>query len=133
MIKTETTGIRELQKKVGTRALTIALVVAGICIAVGARPIGKGLLLGTLFSILNFVLMAATLPMRLQPTRRRAFWGALGGMLPRYLLLAVPVFLALKLDQLNLWATVGGMFMVQAIILLEPLWRSLRAARQSQV
>jgi hypothetical protein len=133
VIKTETTGIRELQKKVGTRALTTALVVAGICIAAGARPIGKGLLLGTLFSILNFVLMAATLPMRLQPTRRRAFWGALGGILPRYLLLAVPVFLALKLDQLNLWATVGGMFMVQAIILLEPLWRSLRAARQSQV
>jgi hypothetical protein len=69
---------------------------------------------------------------RLQPTRRRAFWGALGGMVPRYLLLAVPVFLALKLDQLNIWATVGGMFMVQAVILLEPLWRSLRAARHSR-
>ncbi|MCU0556707.1 MAG: ATP synthase subunit I [Desulfobacterales bacterium] len=113
--------------------MTTALIVAGICIAAGARPIGKGFLLGTIFSILNFVLMGAMLPMRLQPTRGRAFWRALGGILPRYLLLAVPVFLALKLDQLNLWATVGGLFMVQAIILLEPLWRSLRAARQSQV
>jgi hypothetical protein len=112
--------------------MTTALVVAGICIAAGARPIGKGLLLGTLFSILNFVLMGATLPMRLQATRRRAFWGALGGLLPRYLLLAVPVILALKLDQLNLWATVGGLFMVQAVILLEPVWRSLRAARHSR-
>jgi hypothetical protein len=51
---------------------------------------------------------------------------------PRYLLLAVPVILALKLEQLNLWATVGGIFMVQAVILLEPLWRSLRAARHSR-
>lgn len=131
-MKIETTEIRELQKRVGTRAMTVALVAAGICIAVGARPIGKGLLLGTLFSILNFVLMGATLHLRLQPTRRRAFWGALGGIVPRYLLLAVPVFLALKLDQLNIWATVGGMFMVQAVILLEPLWRSLRTARHSR-
>jgi len=113
--------------------MTTALIVAGICIVAGARPIGKGFLLGTIFSILNFVLMGAMLPMRLQPTRGRAFWRALSGILPRYLLLAVPIFLALKLDQLNLWATVGGLFMVQAIILLEPLWHSLRAARQSQV
>ena len=131
-MKIETTEIRELQKRVGTRAMTVALVAAGICIAAGARPIGKGLLLGTLFSILNFVLMGATLHLRLQPTRRRAFWGALGGIVPRYLLLAVPVILALKLEQLNLWATVGGIFMVQAVILLEPLWRSLRTARHSR-
>ena len=131
-MKIETTEIRELQKRVGTRAMTVALVAAGICIAAGARPIAKGLLLGTLFSIANFVLMGATLHLRLQPTRRRAFWGALGGIVPRYLLLAVPVILALKLEQLNLWATVGGMFMVQAVILLEPLWRSLRAARHSR-
>ncbi len=131
-MKIETTGVRALQKTLGTRAMAVALVAGGICIAAGARPVGKGLLLGTLFSILNFVLMGATLPMRLQATRRRAFWGALGGLLPRYLLLAVPVILALKLDQLDLWATVGGLFMVQAVILLEPVWHSLRAARHSR-
>ncbi len=131
-MKIETTGVRALQKTLGTRAMAVALVAAGICIAAGARPVGKGLLLGTLFSILNFVLMGATLPMRLQATRRRAFWGALGGLLPRYLLLAVPVILALKLDQLDLWATVGGLFMVQAVILLEAVWHSLRAARHSR-
>jgi hypothetical protein len=131
-MKIATTAIRALQKTVGTRAMVLALVAAGICIAAGARPVGKGLLLGTLFSILNFVLMGATLPMRLQATRRRAFWGALGGLLPRYLLLAVPVILALRLDQLDLWATVGGLFMVQAVILLEAIWHSLRAARHSR-
>ncbi|HSM75006.1 MAG TPA: ATP synthase subunit I [Desulfobacterales bacterium] len=131
-MKIATTAIRALQKTVGTRAMALALVAAGICIAAGARPVGKGLLLGTLFSILNFVLMGATLPMRLQATRRRAFWGALGGLLPRYLLLAVPVILALRLDQLDLWATVGGLFMVQAVILLEAIWHSLRAARHSR-
>lgn len=132
-MKTEMAGIRELQKKVGTRAMTAALVVGGVCIAAGVRPIGKGLILGTLFSILNFVLMGATLPLQLQATRCRAFLGSLGGILPRYLLLAVPVFLALKMDQLNLWATVAGIFMVQGIILSESVWRSVRASRQPQV
>ena len=48
-------SIRETQKRYGTRAMILAICVALIAIVFGYRPFGKGLVLGTLFSIINFI------------------------------------------------------------------------------
>ena len=81
--------LRQMQKKFGTRALTIAILVAVVTILSGHKALGKGLVLGALFSILNFILMAEFLPLRLSSNRRRASAWALGSLVLRYALLPV--------------------------------------------
>jgi hypothetical protein len=84
------------------------------------KLVGKGLILGTLFSILNFVLMGETLPDRMDLSARKTFAKALGSILFRYALLAIPFVAAIKKpDMFNLFAVLIGVFMVQIMILLD--------------
>ena len=49
-------------------------VIAGIFLVfIGHQPIGKGLVLGAIFSVVNFVLMGETLPMRLGKSKRKTW------------------------------------------------------------
>ncbi len=109
--------VRETQKKYGSIAIVIAIVVGSILIFNGYQPVGKGFILGTLFSILNFVLMAESLANRISADKRRAFFAALGSIMFRYILLAIPVIAALKMETFNLIAVVAGVFLVQLVIL----------------
>lgn len=93
--------------------------VGSLLIVAGYSPIGKGLILGTLFSILNFILMGETLPGRMNPSVRKTFAKALGSILFRYLLLAIPFVAAIKSDMFNLFSVLVGVFMVQIMILLD--------------
>ena len=66
---------------------------------------GKGVLLGTLFSILNFVIMGETLSSRMAPTEGRRLYLALGSIAVRYALLAIPLVLAIRLEMdESVWA-----------------------------
>ena len=58
-------SIREIQKKYCTRAITAAIFIGLFFIVAGQKPIGKGLILGTIFSIINFIIMGETLPHRI--------------------------------------------------------------------
>ena len=51
-------------KRYGGRALTTAIVAAVGCLLIGQPAMGRGLVLGTLMSVLNFVIMGMLLPMR---------------------------------------------------------------------
>ena len=115
----KTTPLRQMQKKFGTRALSIAILVAVVTILSGHKELGKGLVLGTLFSILNFILMAEFLPLRLSPDRRRASTWALGTLILRYALLAVPLILAARSDAFSFAATAAGLFMVPLVALFD--------------
>ncbi len=108
-----------MEKKYGTTAITLAVCVALILILAGMKPAGKGLVLGTLFSIINFVVMGETLPGKISGSRRRAgiFSGLL--LLLRYAILAIPLILAIKLQSLDIAATIVGLFMIQILILAE--------------
>ena len=109
--------IRQTQKRYCSRAIIIAII-AGFCfILAGYRPIGKGLVFGTLFSVFNFILIGETLPMRVNKTRKMTLLLAMGSIFFRYGLMAIPLFLAIKLDQFDFFAVMAGLFLVQAVIL----------------
>lgn len=114
--------IRETQKKYCSRALTFSLIAGFIFYLFGMVPICKGLVLGTLFSIVNFIIMGETLPMRISRSRGKTFFAVLGSIFFRYLLLAVPMVVAIKFEQFNLFAAIAGIFSVQAAILFDHLF-----------
>ena len=107
---------RETQKKYGSRALVAAIIVGLLFIIAGQKPIGKGLILGTIFSVINFVLIGETIPMILRKSRSRTYFISFGSILIRYSLLALPLILAIRLLQFNLLAVIIGIFMIQIVI-----------------
>ena len=118
--------IRETEKKYSSRAMIAAIVVGFLFILAGYKPVGKGLVLGTIFSVINFVLIGETLPMRIGKSERKAFFSALGSIFFRYFLMAIPLILAIKYKQFNLIAVVFGIFSVQLMILSDHLVANYR-------
>ena len=120
---TTTAPVRELQKSYGTKALALAIGISLVFLILGHKSVCRGLVMGALFSTINFVLMAQTLHVKLHRDRSRASLSALGNILFRYAFMAVPLFLAIKLPRFDLVATVAGLFMVQSVILADHLSR----------
>jgi len=124
--------VKQAQKKYGFRAMLVAIVAGFIFIMAGHRPIGKGLVLGAIFSVINFILIGQSLPMRLSHSKRKTFVLSLGTIVFRFALLALPLILAIKYRQFNLPATIGGIFMIQVVILADYLV-NLIASRERHV
>jgi len=122
--------VSQTQKKYGSRAMIIAIIAAFIFILAGLKPVGKGLVLGTIFSVINFVLIGQTLPLRLSQTKRKTFFLSLGSIFFRYALLAVPLILAIKFDQFDLPAAIFGIFMIQLVILADYLLNLITSREQ---
>jgi asparagine N-glycosylation enzyme membrane subunit Stt3 len=112
-------AIRQTQKKYCSAALSFAIITGFVFFLIGMVPICKGLILGTLFSILNFIIMGESLPMRIDRSQGRTFFVALGSIFFRYLLLAIPIVIAIKYEKFNLFAVIIGVFMVQLILLAD--------------
>lgn len=123
-------SLRETQKKYCSRAITIAIFTGFLLILAGQKSIAKGLILGTIFSVINFILMGETLPMRIGKSRNKTFFLSLGSIFFRYLFLAIPLVMAIKLEQFNLFAVVFGIFMVQIMILAEHLSSFISSTRK---
>ena len=96
--------------------MTVAIAAGLFLFFIGHQPVGKGLILGALFSVINFVLIGETLPMRLGKSKGKTFNLVLGSIMVRYVLLAIPLVVAIKFDQFNIFATILGVFMIQLII-----------------
>ena len=99
--------------------MATAIVVGFMFIIAGMKPLAKGLVLGTLFSIINFILIGETLPKRLSSSRKKASFIAFGSVIFRYALMTIPVVTALRYPEYNLWAAIAGIFMVQIMILTD--------------
>lgn len=104
--------------------------VAGICVALvlilaGYKPLGKGLMLGVLFSVINFVLMGETLPLRIGKSRKLATAFSLISIVLRYAVLTFPLVIAATTDSFHFAATTVGIFMVQIVIMAEHVWKSI--------
>ncbi|MGD9273954.1 MAG: hypothetical protein PVI65_06270, partial [Desulfobacterales bacterium] len=67
-------SIRRTQKKYGSRALAIAVIIGLGTVLIGQNSLGKGLVLGTLFSVVNFILMGETLPLKLGRSSKTTFF-----------------------------------------------------------
>jgi hypothetical protein len=126
-------SVRETQKKYCSLAMSAAILIGLVMILAGYKPVGKGLILGTLFSVVNFILMGETLPIKMGKSRPKTFLFSLGSILVRYLLMGIPLFLAIKMDQFNLVAAICGLFMVQLMILADHLVASLFSGYNKQI
>ena len=103
--------------------MAAAIIIGLLFILIGYKPIGKGLVLGALFSVVNFVLIGETLPLKLGKSRSKTFFLSIGSLFVRYALLAVPLILAVKLEQFNLLAVIIGIFMIQITIMGDHLFK----------
>jgi len=111
------TGIADTQKRYGSTAMMAAIFMGIVFILLGHKAQAKGLILGSIFSVLNFVLMGEILPLIVGPSRKRSSFISFGSIAIRHGLLAVPLILALKMEQLDFATTVCGLFMVQVVIM----------------
>jgi hypothetical protein len=110
---------RDAQKKYGSRAIATAIFIGGGLILAGFPALGKGLIAGALFSVLNFILIAESLPHKLGKSRRKASVISMGWILLRYGLMAVPLILALKFHLFHPLTAAIGLFSVQLVILFD--------------
>jgi hypothetical protein len=113
--------VTELQKRVCSWALSGALVFAVLFLILGEKAVAKGLVLGTCFSIVNFVLLGKAIPMMLGRSRRKARAIGFGSVLARYGVLAIPLVIAVRSASFDLVAVIIGIFAVQIMILLDHL------------
>ncbi|UCD82814.1 MAG: ATP synthase subunit I [Desulfobacterales bacterium] len=126
-------SVKETQKKYCSLAVMAAILIGLVMILAGQKPVGKGLILGTLFSVINFVLMGEILPVKMGKSRQKAFFLSLGSISFRYLLMAIPLFLAIKMEQFNLIASICGLFMVQLMILVDHFIVSIFSSYKKQI
>ena len=124
--------IRQTQKKYCSLAITLAIFTGVSFFFFGLKPIGKGLILGTIFSIVNFVLMGESLSMKLGKSKNKTVGLSLLSIFLRYGLMAIPIAAAIKLERFNLAATVCGLFMVQLVILTDSILRLIYTSTQKK-
>ncbi|HAY38433.1 MAG TPA: hypothetical protein DCY53_03260 [Desulfobacteraceae bacterium] len=125
-------SIRETQKKYSTRAITAAIFIGFLFIIAGQKPVGKGLILGTIFSIINFIIMGETLPLRIGKAKNKTFLLSLSSIFLRYILLAVPLIIAVKFEEYNFISVIFGIFMIQLFIIADHFASLITATRKKQ-
>jgi len=126
--------IRETQKKYCSLSLVTAIIIGFFLIIAGQSTVGKGFILGTLFSSINFALMGEVLPHKVGKSRGKTYLVAVGSIISRYLLLAVPIVLCIRSpERFNLVAVIIGIFMVQLVILLDYLKSAILLTRRKKI
>ena len=124
---------KQLQKKTIQQALWLSVVVGLVFILAGHKPVGKGLILGAFFSVLNFIVMAKSIVLTFGRSKRQLFSISLISILARYILLAIPLIAAVKFEQFNLAAVIVGVFMIQIVILAGQLLTQIPSVRGKQI
>jgi hypothetical protein len=109
-------SIRETQKKYCSMAMAFAIFAGFFFVLAGQSPMGKGLILGTFFSIVNFILIGETIPHNIGKTKGKTFFLSGGSLFIRYALMAIPIIMGVKLEQFNLISVIAGIFMIQMVI-----------------
>jgi hypothetical protein len=124
---------KQVQKKYSSLVLTLSIGVALLFILMGHKPVGKGLILGAIFSVLNFILMGKSIALSFGRSKAKTVSLSMGSIFIRYLLLAIPLIAAVKFEQFNLIATILGIFMIQLVILAEHALTLIPTMRKKQI
>jgi len=124
--------LRQTQKRYCSAAIAVAIFAGLFFILAGQKPIGKALILGTVFSIANFILIGETLPFRIGKSKGKTFFISLGSIYFRYIILAIPLIMAIKLEQFNLFAVIFGIFLIQIVIMADHFYNYISSARRKQ-
>lgn len=115
----EENSIKKLQKRICSRAMLGALALALFFLVIDQKAVAKGLVLGTLFSVINFILLGKSIPLILGHSRASATFIGLTSVLSRYAILAIPLVVALKSTSFNFVAAAVGIFAVQVVTLFD--------------
>ena len=126
-------AVKQAQKRITQWALWLSIIVGLVFMLMGHKPVGKGLILGTLFSVINFIFMAKSIGYKFGRSKRQIFSISLGSLLFRYVLLAIPLIVAVKFEQFNLVAVIVGIFMIQLVILADHLLEQIPSVGGKQI
>ncbi|MBI9084440.1 MAG: hypothetical protein JEZ11_12640 [Desulfobacterales bacterium] len=116
--------VRQVTRRYCTMAMGLSLTVGTLLLATGNHALGKGLILGTTFAAVDFVLMAQTLPARLRSSAGQAALRSLAAMAGRTALKAVPLVMAVKSDQFDFPMTVVGIFSIHLCLMADHVRRT---------
>jgi len=117
--------------KVIKTALGLCLVAGLGSLILGQMGFAKGFLLGSLASIVNFLLMKRGLQRRLGMNPKRVGVEAFFSLLFRYALLAIPIIIAIRVYQINVIGACIGIFTIQLSILFHFLLLEQFISRKS--
>ncbi len=109
--------ISHIQKKYCSQAIIIAIAMSLLLILFGEKAVGKGLLLGTLFSIVNFIIMGQMVTLKLVDSRSKASAFAFVSIFFRFGILAIPLIISMKSNAIHFIGVAAGLFMIQLTIL----------------
>ena len=115
--------LRETEKLYCSITMGIAVAAGILCFMLEFTPIGKGLILGSIFSALNFILMGESLHLRIGTSRKKAAGISFLLLFLRYALLAIPLALSIKMPEFDMVSTIIGLFSIQLVIMTEHLSR----------
>jgi len=87
------------------------------------------MILGSIFSVANFILIGKALPLRIGKSKRKTFFLSLGSIFFRYVLMALSIIVAVKFEQFSLVAAIVGLFMIQFVILADHLVKLISSIR----
>ncbi len=111
--------MKKAQKRFCSWAMTSAIIVAFVFLILDEKAIAKGLIMGTLFSIINFILLGRSIPMVLGQSVAKTRAIGLTSILGRYAVLAIPLVVSVKSDKFNFIAVVVGIFSVQIVTIVD--------------
>jgi hypothetical protein len=109
------------KKRIVLQILITAAAVAVGGLLVGRPPIAKGFVLGSLFSVANFLMMARHAVKGLGDSQGRATARRLFSLGLRMGILALPIYLAFRIPEIDLLFTILGVFNLQVSIILHGL------------
>ncbi len=107
------------QRRISKRAFGSAVICGLIIFVLGYKAVARGLILGGLFSVLNFSIMAYILPYQVGYQRRKATMVACASLFGRLLLLAVPIGVGFYSERFNMVATIVGLFTIPLFLLID--------------
>jgi hypothetical protein len=109
------------KKRIVLQILITAAIVAVGALVIGQESAAKGFVLGSLFSVANFLMMARHAVNGLGESQGRATARRLFSLGLRMGILALPIYLAFRIPELDLLFTVLGVFNLQVSIILHGL------------
>jgi len=117
---------RQLRERLCGITLFMGALISIGAFSIGNIPVSKGFMLGTCFSVINFILLSASLPLSLGKDRKGASAVYLGSIFLRYGILAIPIIIAIKSTQFDLVSTICGIFSIQIVLILHLILKSLK-------
>jgi hypothetical protein len=115
--------VRKTQKLYCNKAMFYAISAAFILIIIGHKDIAKGIILGALFSVLNFVIMGIFLNRQIANAQNRVRVSSMAflSIFLRYAILAIPLVISQLTESIHFLGSAIGIFMVQISILFNNL------------